>query len=268
VACKKVFEKSFRNKSDVEIFCREVKILSELRHPNVVLFLGACTDGKDKIIVTEYCEGGSLAYLVKTQQLDEVTQLKIAKDIALGMNHLHLENLLHRDLTSSNILLNASKEAKVSDFGLSRRQPEDTSLSCTMGSVAWMAPEVIENAKNFTKKSDVYSYGVLLWELLTGGDPCPPEMSSIMLATKVLHEQYRPTMPHCKITPKWSDLIQKCWAQSPDDRPTFEEILTILDTFDDPSTSINPSTSFTLSTSSNPSLVSAQVPTITVDSKK
>jgi len=217
----------------MDIFCREVKLLSEMRHPNVVLFLGACTDGPEKIIVTEYCEGGSLDYLLKHEILDSATELKIAKDVAYGMNHLHLENILHRDLTSSNILLSSSREAKVSDFGLSRKKLPDTSLSCTMGSIWSMAPEVIENAKNFTKKSDVYSFGVLLWEILTQADPCPKDMTSFLLATKVLNEQFRPTLPHPNVPPHWAALIEKCWAQNPDDRPTFEDIIITLESFEE-----------------------------------
>jgi len=195
--------------------------------------LGACTDGKEKIIVTEYCEGGSLNHLLKNENLDPSTRLKIAKDIALAMNYLHLENVLHRDLTSSNILLSASREAKVSDFGLSRKKLPDVSVSGTMGSIVSMAPEVIDNAKNFTKKSDVYSFGILLWELLTQEELCPKDMTSIMLASKVLREQYRPNLPHQNITPEWSNLIEKCWAQNQEHRPDFDAIVQILESFEE-----------------------------------
>jgi len=150
------------------------------------------------------------------------------------MNYLHFENVIHRDLNSSNILLSLSKEAKVSDFGLSRKKEPGISVSCTMGAVAWMAPEVIENAKSFTKKSDVYSYGIILWEILTRGDPCPTEMNSIMLASEVVNNAFRPQLPHPNISPPWEELIKRCWAQNPDDRPSFEEILISLESFESP----------------------------------
>jgi len=87
--------------------------------------------------------------------------------------------------------------------------------------------------KNFNKKSDVYSFGILLWELLTHDDLCPKDMTSIMLASKVLREQYRPPLPHPNITQEWADLVERCWAQNPDDRPSFDEIVQILESFED-----------------------------------
>uniref|UniRef100_A0A6B2L3S5 Protein kinase domain-containing protein n=1 Tax=Arcella intermedia TaxID=1963864 RepID=A0A6B2L3S5_9EUKA len=228
VACKFVYEKSFRNKSDIELFDQEVSILSSLRHPNVILYMGVCLD-KDKIIVMEYMENGSLSELLKKKELRSHQIHKIATEIALGMNYLHGENILHRDLTSKNILLSKHMEAKVADFGLSKvKLAESHTYSYTMGSIAWMAPEVIANASKFSKSSDVYSYGIILWEIWTGCDPCPKEIAIVNLANKVLHEQYRPTIPPT-VHAKWQDLIRSCWESDPDQRPSFDKILGTLD---------------------------------------
>jgi len=108
---------------------------------------------------------------------------------------------------------------------------EESDLSYTMGSVAWMAPEVIASARQFSKKADVYSYGVICWELFTGTDPCPEDMAHINLANKVLHEEWRPTIPE-NVPYVWTQLIQQCWAQRPDSRPSFTEILGILDSIE------------------------------------
>eukprot|EP01125_Pyxidicula_operculata_P019201 TRINITY_DN694_c2_g1_i1.p1 TRINITY_DN694_c2_g1~~TRINITY_DN694_c2_g1_i1.p1 ORF type:complete len:1313 (+),score=446.85 TRINITY_DN694_c2_g1_i1:50-3988(+) len=231
VALKYVYEKSFRNRTDIELFMAEVNILSSLRHPNVILFMGVVNDYKDRIIVTEFMEKGSLHTLLTEQTLEISLIHKISTDIALGMNYLHGENILHRDLTSKNILLNKHLEAKVSDFGLSKVKYEGEGTSYTMGSVAWMAPEVIKSAKNFTRKSDVFSYGVIIWQLFSGSDPCPRDMTHINHANRVLNEKYRPKIPR-ECPPVWSQHIQTAWAQEPDERPLFEDILQFLHSID------------------------------------
>jgi len=147
------------------------------------------------------------------------------------MNYLHEENVLHRDLTSRNILLTKHMQAKVADFGLSKKNLEDTDLSYTMGSVAWMAPEVIASARQFNKKADVYSFGVICWELFSGTDPCPEDMAHINLANKVLHEEWRPTIPD-NVPSLWTQLIKQCWSQKTPSRPSFSEILGILDSIE------------------------------------
>eukprot|EP01125_Pyxidicula_operculata_P001438 TRINITY_DN1132_c0_g2_i1.p1 TRINITY_DN1132_c0_g2~~TRINITY_DN1132_c0_g2_i1.p1 ORF type:complete len:1224 (+),score=464.66 TRINITY_DN1132_c0_g2_i1:336-3674(+) len=227
VACKFLFEKSFRDKSDHELFMQEVNILRSLRHPNVILYMGVVLDNKYRIIVTEYMERGTLYSWLMDRKLKYSTILKISHDIALGMNYLHGENILHRDLTSKNILLNRHLEAKVSDFGLSKMKIEEYTNSSTMGSVAWMAPEVLLNARDFTKKSDVYSFGVLIWQLFSGQDPCPNDLAHVNLTYKVIHEGFRPHIP-TGIPLVWKNLIDICWAQDPDERPTFETILEYL----------------------------------------
>jgi len=232
VACKFVYDKSFRKKSDLELFEQEVNILSSLRHPNIILYMGVCLDNNrhQKIIVMEYMEKGSLHELLRSEQVGLINIHKIASEIALGMNYLHGENILHRDLTSKNILMSKHYEAKVADFGLSKMkltQPE--SYSYTMGSVAWMPPEVLANAKVFSTKSDVYSYAIVIWEIWTGEAPCPKDLSTVTLANKVLFENYRPPIPPGSIPESWKALIELCWTKDPAERPSFERILLILE---------------------------------------
>jgi len=191
--------------------------------------MGVCLDRHDKIIVMEYMEKGSLHELLRRAPLNISKIHKIAKEIAFGMNYLHGENILHRDLTSKNILLSKHMEAKVADFGLSKMKVADAqTYSYTMGSVAWMAPEVIANARNFTKSSDVYSYAILLWELWTGEDPCPRDVAPVNLANKVLHDDYRPQIP-LHVPVPWQDLIRVCWQKESNERPTFESVLKLLE---------------------------------------
>jgi len=150
--------------------------------------------------------------------------LKIVKDVAFGMQFLHDNKILHRDFNSKNILLSKDMVAKVADFGLSRKKLENTNLSYTMGQIPWMAPEVIHYSKNYTHKSDVYSFGVLLWEMVARQSPCPPALSYISMANKVVKEEWRPEVPD-GIPEHWVRLIEACWAQNPSSRPSFTEIL-------------------------------------------
>jgi len=102
-----------------------------------------------------------------------------------------------------------------------------------MGSLAWMAPEVLTNPKKFSHKSDVYSYGVILWELFTNGrNPCPSALTHVTLANKVINESWRPSLPHtCPV--EWASFIETCWSQTPSKRPAFKNIVEFLKRWED-----------------------------------
>jgi len=194
VACKKLLGKPFKNKTENDLFMREISILSELKHCNVIKYLGTsiCEQNR-KIIVMEYMELGNLHDLLLSTQLDFKILVKIAKDTADGMQFLHDNKILHRDLNSKNILLTRNQKgllAKVADFGLSRKKLEDTTLSYTMGQIPWMAPEVLQVSKNYTQKADVYSFGILMWQMVSRQSPCPPGLSYVNMASKVMTEQW------------------------------------------------------------------------------
>uniref|UniRef100_A0A6B2L6J4 Protein kinase domain-containing protein n=1 Tax=Arcella intermedia TaxID=1963864 RepID=A0A6B2L6J4_9EUKA len=226
VACKILFNKCFQNKSEFQLFVREVKVLSELRHPNVIYYFGVCMHPRGKIIVTEFMENGSLYNLLRNSGINTAERISIAQDIALGVKYLHSQNILHRDLTSKNILLNNAMVAKVADFGLSKQKITGEDVSFTMGSIPWMAPEVLVSANNFNEKSDVYSYGIILWETFSRSSPCPMNLAHHHFAVKVCDEHYRPPLP--ELPEKWSFLIQKCWHHLPEERPPIYVILELL----------------------------------------
>jgi serine/threonine protein kinase len=153
---------------------------------------------------------------------------KVACGSARGMNYLHKGNppVLHRDLKSANILLDESYTPKVCDFGLSRLKAKDRSMTGNCGTVQWMAPEVLAN-QSYNEKADVYSYGIILWELLTR--ECPYEdMTAIQCALAVLNRNHRPEIPRW-CPPPLQVLIRSCLKKDPDERPSFTEILQTLD---------------------------------------
>uniref|UniRef100_A0A6S8IK00 Protein kinase domain-containing protein n=2 Tax=Amphora coffeiformis TaxID=265554 RepID=A0A6S8IK00_9STRA len=153
---------------------------------------------------------------------------KVACGSARGMNYLHSGKppVLHRDLKSANILLDESYTPKVCDFGLSRLKAQDRSMTGNCGTVQWMAPEVLAN-QAYNEKADIYSYGIILWELLTR--QCPyDDMSAIQCALAVLNRNHRPEIPRW-CPPALQVLIRSCLKKNPEERPNFTEILQALD---------------------------------------
>ncbi|EGC37943.1 hypothetical protein DICPUDRAFT_53617 [Dictyostelium purpureum] len=245
VAIKIIYRDQFKTKSSLVMFQNEVSILSKLRHPNVVQFLGACTAGAEEhhCIVTEWMGGGSLRQFLTDHftilEDNPHLRLKIASDIAKGMCYLHgwTPAILHRDLSSRNILLDHSIDpnnpsrgysindfkSKISDFGLSRLKMEQgQSMTSSVGCIPYMAPEVFKGESN-SEKSDVYSYGMILWELLTSDEP-QQDMKPMKMAHLAAYESYRPPIP-LTTPPKWKELLTQCWDTNPDKRPTFKQII-------------------------------------------
>ncbi|KAL9256557.1 putative serine/threonine-protein kinase SIS8 [Drosera capensis] len=167
----KVFLEQDLTPENMEDFCNEIAILSRLRHPNVILFLGACTKPPRLSMVTEYMEMGSLYYLIHSsgqkKKLSWRRRLKMLRDICRGLMCIHRMKIVHRDLKSANCLVNKHWTVKICDFGLSRMMI-DTPIkdSSSAGTPEWMAPELIRN-EPFTEKCDIFSLGVIMWELCT-----------------------------------------------------------------------------------------------------
>ncbi|KAL8233283.1 hypothetical protein R6Q57_003061 [Mikania cordata] len=148
-------------------FSQEVYIMRKIRHKNIVQFIGASTRPPNLCIVTEYMAGGSLYDFLHNQRdhFDVPTILKIAIHISKGMNYLHENNIIHRDLKSANLLMDENGIVKVSDFGVARVQNKSGIMTAETGTYRWMAPEVIEH-RPYNHKADVFSFGIVMWELL------------------------------------------------------------------------------------------------------
>ncbi|KAH9101813.1 hypothetical protein AeMF1_021518 [Aphanomyces euteiches] len=207
-------------------FHREVAVVSRLRHPNIVLFLGASIDPPKYCLVFEYMENGALTDLIR-QRRAPIDFFRIAREIAMGMNYLHLCSIMHRDLKSANVLLDAFGTVKISDFGLScvLEAGNAADLTAETGTYRWMAPEVIGH-EPYSGKADVYSYGVILWELIAKDQPFKG-MTPIQAAFAVARQHLRPAFP--EHTPEClRTFVNLCWAQKPHDRPTFAVVLDML----------------------------------------
>ena len=137
--------------------------MEALRHPNIVMFLGACTKPPNFAIVLEYCEGGTLwSALQKSGELLWEERRNFAIDTAKGMNYLHDRPtpILHRDLKSLNLLLDENRKVKLADFGWTKGL--QNYMTGKIGTYQWMAPEVV-SSHQYTEKADVFSFGIILW---------------------------------------------------------------------------------------------------------
>ncbi|KAK4744239.1 hypothetical protein SAY87_010551 [Trapa incisa] len=225
VAVKKFLDQDFSGAA-LEEFKQEVRIMRRLRHPNVVLFMGAVTRPPHLSIITEYLPRGSLYRIIHRPhcQIDEKRRIKMALDVARGMNCLHTSNptIVHRDLKSPNLLVDKNWNVKVGDFGLSRLK-HNTFLSSksTAGTPEWMAPEVLRNEPS-NEKCDVYSFGIILWELATLRLPWSG-MNPMQVVGAVGFQNRRLDIPK-ELDPKVASIIWGCWQTEPNLRPSFSEL--------------------------------------------
>ncbi|KAJ6312325.1 hypothetical protein OIU77_013958 [Salix suchowensis] len=222
----KVFRQEY-SEDIILAFKQEVSLMKRLRHPNVLLFMGAVTSPQRLCIVTEFLPRGSLFRLLQrnTTKLDLRRRAHMALDIARGMNYLHHYNppIIHRDLKSSNLLVDKNWTVKVGDFGLSRLKHETYLTTKTgKGTPQWMAPEVLRNEPS-DEKSDVYSYGVILWELATEKIPWD-NLNSMQVIGAVGYMNQQLEIPK-DVDPQWASIIGSCWHSDPQCRPTFQELL-------------------------------------------
>ncbi|KAJ4850352.1 hypothetical protein Tsubulata_035985 [Turnera subulata] len=223
----KVFSKQEYSDDVILAFRQEVSLMKRLRHPNVLLFMGAVTSPQRLCIVTEFLPRGSLFRLLQrnTTKLDWRRRVHMALDIARGMNYLHHCNppIIHRDLKSSNLLVDKNWTVKVGDFGLSRLKHETYLTTKTgKGTPQWMAPEVLRNEPS-DEKSDIYSFGVILWELATEKIPWE-NLNSMQVIGAVGFMNQRLEIPK-GIDPQWASIIESCWHSDPKSRPTFQELV-------------------------------------------
>lgn len=217
--------------ASAEDFTREAKLSVYLRpHPNVVQTLGVSVDGQFPALVLEYCAGGSLdkALYNPAKQMTYLDKLRIVTGIAKGMLHLHNNNIVHRDLAARNILLSATGAPKISDFGMSRMVVDDNgnTTKSTVGPLKWMAPESLKH-KEYSRKSDVWSFGVVVWEIVTR--QIPYENEDLMeLGVKIRDEGHSLAIPD-NTEPLFKHIMTNCFQKDPQDRLDIDVICNELD---------------------------------------
>ncbi|KAK9402244.1 ephrin type-A receptor 3 [Crotalus adamanteus] len=213
-------------------FLGEASIMGQFDHPNIIRLEGVVTKSKPVMIVTEYMENGSLdSFLRKHDAQFTVIQLVgMLRGIASGMKYLSDMGYVHRDLAARNILINSNLVCKVSDFGLSRILEDDPEAAYTTRGgkipIRWTSPEAIAYRK-FTSASDAWSYGIVLWEVMSYGERPYWEMSN-QDVIKAVEEGYR-LPPPMDCPAALYQMMLDCWQKDRNNRPKFEQIVSILD---------------------------------------
>ncbi|XP_048590637.1 fibroblast growth factor receptor 2 isoform X2 [Nematostella vectensis] len=256
VPCAVKMLKENPTESELRDLCNEIAIMALVGdHPNIVSLLGACTVNGPLWLVVKLAENGCFLDYIKEHRsvveyentenkihsyenvtektqgapMTEKEKFKFAYEIAKGMRHLEKKKCVHRDLAARNILLNVDNVAMVSDFGLSRDVYESGAYDNTTGGVLpvrWMAIESLEDY-TYTTKSDVWSYGVLLWEMESGGLMPYAGMSGVEILER-LKQGYRLEKPSCCSQELYA-LMYECWNPEPKNRPAFSIIVSRLE---------------------------------------
>lgn len=209
-------------------FAQEVMMLATLKHDNIVRFIGACRKSLVWCIVTEYAKGGSVrqALVKKSRVIPTRVAVQQALDVARGMEYVHGLGFIHRDLKSDNLLICADKSIKIADFGVARIEVKTEGMTPETGTYRWMAPEMIQH-RPYDHKVDVYSFGIVLWELITGSLPFT-NMTAVQAAFAVVNRGSRPTIPN-DCHPVLRELMTRCWDADPNVRPSFSEVVKVLE---------------------------------------
>ena len=205
----------------------------KLRSPRIVQVFGVVTTDTSWLgLVLEYCEGGTLREALEAEDyataVDEAQRRRWLSDIAMGLAYLYSKGVEHRDLKSLNVLLDASRRCKVTDFGLSKSESLNTAATqSTMGgggakgTPAYMAPELLQS-NTFTEKTDVYAYGMIVFEVLAGDTPWSG-LNQMQIMMQVCIQKDRPKLDGGAPADLVA-LMQRCWDHEPDARPTFAAI--------------------------------------------
>lgn len=226
----KVLFKQFDEKS-LRAFRKEVAIMSKIFHPNIVLFLGACTSLPGQLMIcTELMTSNLEALLLNPHtKLNLLHRMQMAKDAALGILWLHSSNpvFIHRDLKTNNLLVDSNNTVKVCDFGLSQIKPRGENLKDgqegAKGTPLWMAPEVLLG-QTFNEKADVYSFGLVLWQIVSRQELFPQFDNLDTFIRAICYNNHRPTIPS-DTPPVLVELITTCWQANPELRPNFSQIV-------------------------------------------
>lgn len=219
-SCKESLAPEHKNK-----FLMEARILKQYNHPNIVKLIGVCTQKQPIYIIMELIQGGDFLSFLRHegQNLKPKVLIKMTENVAAGMEYLERKRCIHRDLAARNCLVAEQNVVKISDFGMSRQQDDGvySAEGLKQIPVKWTAPEAL-NYGRYTTESDVWSFGVLLWETFSMGMTPYTSMSNQQTRDEV-EKGYRMPAPHgCPV--EISRLMSSCWQYEPRNRPSFKKL--------------------------------------------
>ena len=212
-------------------FLREATLMKELRHPNILQLYAVCTKEKPFYIITELMKHGSLLEYLRNERSLKLSQLiSMAEQVTEGMAYLEEHKYIHRDLAARNILVGDGLLCKVADFGLTRlvKEADSNAHDGAKFAIKWAAPEALLY-NEFSIKSDVWSFGIVLYEIITFGRFPYPGMTNEEVQEKLKQGYRMPQPKDCSYT--YYNIMLKCWREEPENRPTFEALQWELEEF-------------------------------------
>ncbi|KAG0224134.1 hypothetical protein BGW42_005312 [Actinomortierella wolfii] len=229
-------KKFFNTHSDLDEkkIQKEVNVLQRLRHSNIVQFYGMHRVDNHIYLIMELAERGTLTQAINKGLLDWLDKTRLAHEIARGLEYIHQEGILHRDLKSANVLLTRNMEAKLADFGLAKiRSTVSGNLSMSSaggritGTLGWIAPELFyKNKPPYSTKSDVYALGMIMWEMAANCTwPYKDQNNGGLIAVHVT-KGGRERLPN-NTPPKYREWVERCWHHDPNQRPHASEIVIV-----------------------------------------
>nr|POF16713.1 serine/threonine-protein kinase sty17 [Quercus suber] len=234
-------------------FRQEVAVWHKLDHPNVTKFVGASMgtsnlkipsknpsiDGHNSLpsraccVVVEYLPGGTLKqFLIRNRRkkLAFKVVVQLALDLSRGLSYLHSKKIVHRDVKTENMLIDANRTLKIADFGVARVEAQNPGdMTGETGTLGYMAPEVLDG-KPYNRRCDVYSFGICLWEIYCCDMPYP-DLSFADVSSKVVRQNLRPEIPRC-CPSGLASIMRKCWDANADKRPEMDEVVRMLEAID------------------------------------
>ncbi|KAF9543469.1 hypothetical protein EC957_000830 [Mortierella hygrophila] len=234
----------FHSQSDLyeKAIQKEISLLERLRHRHIIQFLKTHEEDGQIYLLMDLAENGSLASAINTKSgggqgllLDWPTKMRLSREIARGLEYIHHEGVLHRDLKSANILLTRHMEVKLADFGLAQvRQSMSTGASMSnssaggVGTVRWMAPELFLEKPKYSSKSDMYALGMVMWEMAANCTKPFQDQPNDFAVPALVKDGRREVLPDD--TPaQYRELVKQCWHQNPAYRPDASKAALMMD---------------------------------------
>ncbi|KAG0262956.1 hypothetical protein DFQ27_002023 [Actinomortierella ambigua] len=208
---------------------REIQLLEKLQSKHIIQFYGTINHEDRLVIMMEFAEGGCLNHAINDRLLDWPNKTRIAEEIARGLAYIHQMGVIHRDLKSMNVLLSRQKEAKLCDFGMATvKSQSDPTSTALPGTIRWMAPELFNPPRIHSTKSDMYAFGLVMWEMAANRTIPFPLQGDAEAVFWLVFKGAREELP--EDTPSgYRRWIEQCWYQEPERRPEASALIERID---------------------------------------